>query len=59
MARQYGTKVWLKWAAGNLDFALGLLKDPAKQWDTDNTHLEAAIRSLNVLKSELQVDGKK
>ena len=53
MASQYGTKMWLRRASRNLEFALTLLKEPSKQWDDEMSYLEAAIKSLNIIKAEL------
>lgn len=54
MANQYGTKAWAKWARRNLEFALVLLKEPNKQWDEKTSHLESAIKCLNIIKTELE-----
>jgi len=53
MANQYGTKAWLKWASQNLEFVLILLLEPGKQWDDRMSYLETAIKSLNIIKTEL------
>lgn len=59
MANQYGTKAWAKWADLNLSFALTLLKEPNKQWDEQITHLECAVKSLNIIRTELKKKANK
>ena len=59
MAGQYGTKAWAKWAKQNLEIALSLLKEPNKEWDQGETHLQVAIRILNVIKKELENDNER
>ncbi|KKL87952.1 hypothetical protein LCGC14_1929550 [marine sediment metagenome] len=54
MANQYGTKVWAKWASNSLGFALTLLEKPNLPWDERLSHSEAAIKSLNIVKAELE-----
>ena len=54
MANQYGTKVWARWANNNIEFALSLLKEPDKLWDEQMTYKESAIKSLNIIRTELE-----
>ena len=54
MTGQYGTKAWARWANNNLEFALGLLEEPNKEWDQGETQLQVAIRILSVIKKELE-----
>ena len=54
MTGQYGTKAWATWASNNLRFALMLLQDPDKQWDAELLQIEAAVKSLNILNTELK-----
>ena len=54
MKNKYGTKAWARWACQSLDFALMLLKEPDKKWDENNTHLDSAIKSLGIIKNELE-----
>ena len=56
MSNQYGTKGWAKKTSQTLEVVLALLKEPDKQWDNQMTHKEAAVKSLNIIKLEL--DGK-